>query len=66
MMRRVSSLSEFVQSVEDRKHAIGITDHDIARARNSGARRTRAKRDLLAKIRKRTLAQGLTPFPANF
>jgi hypothetical protein len=38
-MRRVKSLEAFLQEVEGRKHAPGITDAMIIAARNDGTRR---------------------------
>jgi hypothetical protein len=65
-MRRVSSLSDFIQNVEDRKRSIGVTEDAIRRARNTGELRTPAKREMLAAMRQRALEQGLEPIEANF
>ena len=63
---RVMSVQTFVRAVETRKRALGVTDEDIALARNSGQRRTPAKRALIARTQDRALAAGLKPLEANF
>jgi uncharacterized membrane protein YebE (DUF533 family) len=65
-MRRVKSLQAFLQEVEDRKRALGITDAMIVAARNDGTRRTPEKRETLARIQKRARAAGVEPLPARF
>lgn len=64
-MRKVD-LPAFVRDVAGRKTALGITDDTIIRARNSGARRTPEKCEMLARMRQRAEAAGLEPLPANF
>jgi hypothetical protein len=64
-MRNVD-IQSFVQAVEDRKRALGITDEMVLRARNSGQRRTPEKRDALARVQERARKQGLEPMAANF
>jgi uncharacterized membrane protein YebE (DUF533 family) len=66
MMRRVKSLEAFLQSVEDRKRALGITDEMIAAARNDGTRRTPEKREMLGRIQQRAKAAGIEPLAAKF
>jgi hypothetical protein len=63
---RTMPLTAFVQRVEDRKQSLGVTDEDVARARNSGRRRTSQKRELLARTQERARNSGLEPIPANF
>ncbi len=65
-MREIHSLQEFIEAVEARKRALGITDEDIARARNSGRQRTPEKREFLAQIQERARDRGVEPIPANF
>ena len=65
-MRRIDDLEAFIRDVEARKAALGITGEMIAACRNSGERRTDAKRDLLARLKARAEAAGKTPLPANF
>jgi hypothetical protein len=65
-MRRAKSLQAFLQEVEDRKRALGITDAMIVDARNTGERRTPEKREMLARIQKRARAAGVEPMPAKF
>jgi hypothetical protein len=65
-MRPAIPLQDFVRAIAARKQALGITDADIAAARNGGLRRTPAKREQLARIQARARAAGLTPYPANF
>jgi hypothetical protein len=65
-MRPVISLQDFARAVAARKQALGITQADIVAARNSGARRTPAKRAQLARVQARARAAGLEPYPANF
>lgn len=64
-MRKVP-LQVFVQGVEARKRAAGITNEMISGARNSGERRTPQKRALLARTRERAIKAGLQPLPARF
>lgn len=65
-MRKGMSVSEFVQAVEARKRAAGVGDEAFVAARNSGRRRTAAKRQQLARIQERARSAGLEPLPANF
>jgi|GEM_PF-2976479 len=65
-MRRVSSLSAFAKEIEDRKRSLGISDDAIRLARNTGERRSSAKRALLAAMRQRALDHGLEPLAAQF
>jgi hypothetical protein len=65
-MRRVKSLEAFLQEVEDRKRALGITDEMIVAARNTGERRTPEKREALARLQERAKAAGVEPLPAKF
>ncbi len=65
-MRGVVSVAAFVQAVEARKRALGVTDEMIAAGRNSGRRRTPEKRRQLAAIQDRARKAGLTPLAANF
>jgi hypothetical protein len=65
-MRRIASLSSFVQAVESRKASVGVTEEMIWRARNNGSRRTPEKREELALIQDRARASGVEPLPANF
>jgi hypothetical protein len=65
-MRRAKSLEAFVQEVDDRKRALGITDAMIVASRNDGTRRTPEKREMIARIQKRARAAGVEPLPARF
>lgn len=65
-MREIDSLQEFIEAVDARKRALGVTDDDIARARNSGRRRTAEKREFLEQIQERARERGVEPLPANF
>jgi hypothetical protein len=65
-MRRAKSLQAFLQEIEDRKRALGITDAMIVSARNNGERRTPEKRELLARTQERAKAAGVEPLPAKF
>ena len=65
-MRRAKSLQAFLQEVDDRKRALGITDELIASARNNGDRREPEKREMLARIQERAKAAGVKPMPAKF
>jgi hypothetical protein len=65
-MRRVEDLEAFKQSVEARKKELGVTAEDFVRPRNSGRRRTREKREFLARIQERARDRGLDPLPAKF
>ena len=65
-MRRMVDASAFVQAVEARKRAVGLSDDTIAEARNSGRRRTPAKRELISRIQERARSAGLEPLAANF
>ncbi len=56
----------YLRWVAERKKALGITDRDIAAARNSGQIRTAEKRAMLARIAKRAKRAGKTPLPANY
>jgi hypothetical protein len=65
-IRTVASLESLVRVVESRDREFGITDHDIARARNSGSRRTPATWETLTGIQRRASEHALKPPPANF
>ena len=65
-MRPAVALQDFARQIAARKQALGITDADIAAARNSGLRRMPANREQLARIQARARAAGLTPYPAKF
>jgi len=65
-MRPAVALQDCARQIAARKQALGITDADIAAARNSGLRRMPANREQLARIQARARAAGLTPYPAKF
>ncbi len=65
-MRRMVDASAFVQAVEARKRALGLSDEAIEAARNSGRRRTPAKREQISRIQERARAAGMQPLAANF
>jgi hypothetical protein len=65
-MRRLPPLSIFVEMLSERQRALGITEDDFVRARNSGRRRTPEKRELLRRIDGRARKAGAQPFKAHF
>lgn len=65
-MRGVISVAAFIQAVEARKRALGVTDEIIDAARNSGRRRTPEKRRQLAEMQDRARKAGQKPLAANF
>jgi hypothetical protein len=56
---------EYTELVEAKKRSLAITDERIARAPNTGERRTAEKRALLERTRQRALMAGLEPYVAN-
>jgi hypothetical protein len=66
VIRKVASLESLVRVVESRDRELGIADHDIARARNSGTRLTPEKCETLTGIQRRASEHALKPPPANF
>ena len=66
VMRKVASLESLVHVVGSRKQELGVTEHDVARAQNSGRRRTPERRETLTRIQRRASEHGLKPLPAKF
>jgi hypothetical protein len=64
--RKIACLESLARVVESRKQELGITKHDIARARNSDRRRTPEKSETLTRIQRRAREHGLKPLPAKF
>ena len=58
---RVLKLREEAKRIEARKRDLGLDDARFAAARNKGARRTPAKRQLLRAIEEEARRQGRTP-----
>jgi hypothetical protein len=66
-MRILLSLEEQAGRLDERKRLLGITPERLQACRNSGRRRTLAKRALLKLIEERAAAQGRKPaFTAHF
>jgi hypothetical protein len=65
-MQRLTSFSQLTAKVAERRRELGITDETIIAARNSGRRRTEAKRELLRRIQERARAAGVRPFQATY
>jgi hypothetical protein len=55
-----------LRAVAERQRILGITEDDIAQARNPGDRRTPEKRELLRRIQERARAAGLEPLIAYY
>ena len=66
VIRKVACLESLVRVVESQDRKLGIADHAIARARNSGRRRTPEKCETLPGIQRRASEHALKPPPANF
>ena len=64
-MRRIDDLPAFVAAIEAHRQALGLTEADLQRARNTGERRTEAKRAAIASTQRRAKAAGLEPLPAG-
>ena len=63
---RVLKLREEAKRIEARRRELGLVDARFAAARNKGAARTPAKRQLLRTIEDEARRQGRTvPFPTN-
>ena len=56
----------YLKAVARRRRELGVTDKDIARARNPRDRRTPEKRELLRRIGERARAARLEPLRAKF
>ncbi len=65
-MTHIFDAHEYLKRMAIRKAELGITEAEIAAARNSGANRTPEKRELLARIAERAKRAGKTPLPARY
>ena len=57
---------DLMRQIDERRVSLGITDVDDAACRNSGLRRTEAKREILREIAKRCSEAGIEPLEANY
>ena len=64
IMCRIVSVQGFIATIEARKRDLDIAEVTIEAVRNSGRRRTPAKRALLRTMRERAMGQRLEPYVA--
>jgi hypothetical protein len=63
---QIQSLENFCREREAWRQIVGLTEIDDREMRNTGERRTLAKRELLRRIVERSSAAGIEPFSANY
>jgi hypothetical protein len=66
MPDQIQSLENFCREMEAWRQTVGLTETDDWEMRNTGERRTLAKRELLRRIVERSRAAGIGPFSASY
>jgi hypothetical protein len=66
MPDQIQRLEDFCREMEAWRQTVGLTETDDWEMRNTGERRTLAKRELLRRIVERGRAVGIEPFSANY